>query len=271
MRQRNVAKAGFSCYIVLTLLPRGLPSLPENPLLPNKRLKELLELMRRCHALDRRVLRQPVREALLAATAIHLIPGDILSSEKSDSTAAAIAPAQRDNPLVTWKAVVKPDEDVTLPKVSRLALCAAMAQGLRASGTGGIVLALTTLSAEAGWADALAYAQQARVPLLVAVADPTAGRASRSPSALSLPSITKVARKLKLPVLPVDGEDAVAVYRVMQECTLRARLGEGPAVIWGILTPSGKPSRSAQPIARMENYLSVRGLLPAKTTRRPRA
>jgi len=245
--------------------------LPENPLLPNKRLKELLELMRRCQALDRRAPKHLAREALLAATAIHLVAGDILSSESSDTTAAAIAPAQKDNPLVTWKAVVKPDDNVTLPKVSRLALSAAMAQGLRASGTGGIVLAQTTLSAEPGWADALAYAQQARVPLLVAVADPTAGRDSRSPKALSLSSISKVAKKLKLPVLPVDGEDAVAVYRVMQECTLRARLGEGPAVIWGILTPGGKPGRTAQPIARMENYLSVRGLLPGKTTRQPRA
>ena len=245
--------------------------MPENPLLPNKRLKELLELMRRCQALDGRSPKRFAREALLAGTAIHLVAGDILSGESSDSTAAAIAPAQKDNPLVTWKAVVKPDNNVTLPKVSRLAFCAAMAQGLRASGTGGIVLALTTNSADPGWADALAYAQQARVPLLVAVADPTAGSAARNPKALSLPALTKVAKKLKLPVLPVDGEDAVAVYRVMQECTLRARLGEGPAVIWGILASGGKPSRAAQPIARMENYLSVRGLLPGKTTRRPRS
>jgi len=248
--------------------------LPENPLLPNRRLKEMLELMQRCHALDRRNPKRLTREALLAATSIHLLPGDILSSDAADTTAKAIAPAAKDNALVTWSAVVEPEENFALPKVSRLALCAAMAQGLRSSGTGGIVLAFAnTLSPEAGWADAFEYAQRARLPLLLAVADPTAGRAARNASALSLPTISKVAKKLKLPVLPVDGEDAVAVYRVMQECTLRARLGEGPAVIWGLLTPpaSARLARSQQPIARMETYLTVRGLLAAKTTRSPRS
>jgi hypothetical protein len=243
--------------------------LPENPLLPNRRLKELLELMRRCNTLDRRSKR-PAREALLAATAIHLQAGDLLSAEASDTTAVAIAPPQKTNPLVTWDAVIEPDTKVALPKVSRLALNAAMAQGLRASGTGGIVLALaTTDTPEAGWADALTYAQRARVPLLLAVAD--TGRASRAANALTFQAVTAFAKKLQLPVLPVDGEDAVAIYRVMQECTLRARLGEGPAVIWGILTPQnkngGKLPRSAQPIVRMESYLSARGLLTPKTTR----
>jgi hypothetical protein len=248
--------------------------LPENPLLPNRRLKELLELMNRCHALDRRTPKQLNREALLAATAIHLEDGDILAADPADKAAPFFAPNQKPNSLVTWKAVVKPEDNVTLPKVSRLALTAAMAQGLRASGGGGVVLNLTTTSAsEPGWADSLSYAQHARLPLLLAVADPTAGRAGRSPNALSLPAVTKAAKKLKLPVLPVDGEDAVAVYRVMQECLLRARLGEGPAVIWGILTPLAKGARlgrSAQPIARMESYLAVRGLLGKKTTRKPR-
>jgi len=246
--------------------------LPENPLLPNNRLKELLELMQRCRALDLRGPKRPVREALLAATAIHLLPGDLLIGDASDATARALAPSPRENELASGKLVVLPEENVSLPKVSRLTLCAAMAQGLQAAGTGGIVLALAgTTSPETGWAAALEYAQRARLPLLLAVADSTAGRVGKIPSTLSLPAIAKVAKKLKLPVLPVDGEDAVAVYRVMQECTLRARLGEGPAVIWGILTPPGKGqlSPAAQPIARMKSYLAVRGLLPKKPARRP--
>ena len=246
--------------------------MPENPLLPNRRLKDLLELMQRCHALDRRSPKHLAREALLAATAIHLLPGDLLSSVATDTTAGTLAPPAKDNPLVTWSAVVEPEKNIALPKVSRLALAAAMAQGLRSAGSGGIVLALANAaSPEAGWAEALAYAQRARLPLLLAVTDPTAGRAGRSPNALTLPSVTKAAKKLKLPVMPVDGGDAVAVYRVMQECTLRARLGEGPAVIWGVLAANPSRGRSAQPIARMESYLAVRGLLPAGTTRRPRS
>jgi hypothetical protein len=242
--------------------------LPENPLLPNRRLKQLLEMMQRAHALDRRHTKFAAREALLAATAIHLESGDILSADPTDTTAATFAPAPKPNTLVTWSAVVEPESNPTLPKLSRLALSAAMAQGLRASGAGGIVLTLTS-SSDPAWPAALEYAHRALLPLIVAVADPTTGAASRNRTALTLPAVSKLAKKLKLPVIPVDGEDAVAVYRVMQECLLRARLGEGPAVIWGLLTPSTLAKKS--PIARMETYLAVRGLLPAKATRRSRS
>jgi hypothetical protein len=242
--------------------------LAENPLLPNRRLKELLELMRRCHALDRKTPRHLAREALLAATAIHLESGDILSSISSDKTAASLAPAQNKNPRVTWSAIIEPEPNVALPKAPRLALCAAMANGLRSSGTGGIVLAMATAgAAEPALAETLAYAQHARVPLLIAVADATKGRARTN--TLDFATVTKLAKKLQLPLFPVDGEDAVAVYRVMQECTLRARNGEGPAILWGVMTASSsnKLSRSVQPIARMEKYLSVRGLLPTRKSR----
>jgi hypothetical protein len=246
--------------------------LPENPLLPNARLKELLELMQRCRALDRGTKR-PVREALLAATVIHLEPGDLLISDAADTTAQTLAPAAKDNALAAGKEIILPEQNVALPKVPRLALAAAMAQGLRASGAGGIVLALAQPGPSAAdWASALDYAQRARLPLLIACADPSFGTAPGGTTALNLPAVAKAARKLSLPVLPVDGEDAVAVYRVMQECTLRARLGEGPAVIWGMLTPTANQplSAAAQPIARMKKYLDVRGLLSKKTARRKR-
>jgi TPP-dependent pyruvate/acetoin dehydrogenase alpha subunit len=67
-------------------------------------------------------------------------------------------------------------------------------------------------------------------------------------------------------MMPVDGEDAVGVYRVMQESALRARLGGGPAVIWAFMNPglNSSPSRTAdqprakQPIARLRSYLAAR-------------
>ena len=232
----------------------------------------MLELMRRCQALDRRSKR-PAREALLAGTAIHLIAGDLLVSDAADTTAPAIAPEAIDNSEASGKAAVLPEPGVPLPRGPRLALYAAMAQGLRTAGTGGIVLGFTSAGpAEGGWAEALEYAHRARLPLLVVVADPSAGRDGRTATAFSLPAVSKLAKRLKLPVLPVDGEDTVAVYRVMQECTLRARLGEGPAVIWGVLQAhaAGNTARSAQPIARMENYLAVRGLLSPKTSQKAR-
>ena len=238
--------------------------MPENPLLPNKRLKELLELMQRSRALDRRLRPAPKhpREALLAGTAIHLVPGDILNSSAADATALALAPAPLVNPQAA-NAIIVPDKDAPLPRLSRLTLAAAMAHGLQVSGTGGIVLTLVNAgTAEPGWQDALIYAQRARLPLLIAVADATNGRPAKSPHVLTLTAVQQAAKKIKLPVLPVDGDDAVGVYRVMQECALRARLSEGPAVIWGVHTSANKPpARATQPIARMQRYLAARGLL----------
>jgi pyruvate dehydrogenase E1 component alpha subunit len=67
----------------------------------------------------------------------------------------------------------------------------------------------------------------------------------------------RLAKKLHLPVFAVDGEDAVAVYRVMQESVLRARAGGGPAVFWAVLSPQ-RPSRSDLPLARLRSYLAAR-------------
>jgi hypothetical protein len=253
--------------------------LAENPLLPNRRLKELLELMRRCRALDSRTTYNKIpREAVLAATTIQLESGDILLGSPRDKTAAALAPAQKKNERVTWKAVIEPEADVPLPRVSPLALAAAMAHGLRASGGGGLVLALAEPGRkEPNFAQTLAYAQHARVPLLLAVADASrirsrAGAAAKVQGAadmMSLSSVEALAHKLRVPFFPVDGEDAVAVYRVMQECTLRARNGEGPAILWGMMlnASTGKMKPAERPIARMEKYLSVRGLLPKSKAR----
>jgi len=77
--------------------------------------------------------------------------------------------------------------------------------------------------------------------------------------ALTWAAMVPFAKKLRLPILAVDGEDAVAVYRVMQESVIRARYGGGPAVLWTVTTPPGTAlTRGRQPLARLERYLAVR-------------
>ena len=73
--------------------------------------------------------------------------------------------------------------------------------------------------------------------------------------------MTRFAKRHKLPVLTVDGEDAVAVYRVMQESALRARQGGGPSVLWAVMTPKQSVATmpaSIQPVARLRGYLAAR-------------
>ena len=106
------------------------------------------------------------------------------------------------------------------------------------------------------------YTQQARLPLLLLCVDSGPNRRT-SASALTEAAVNKLSRKLFLPTLTVDGEDAVAVYRVMQESFLRARMGDGPAVIWCLLPK--RPSRGvSEPVKNMERYLAVRGIKPKK-------
>jgi TPP-dependent pyruvate/acetoin dehydrogenase alpha subunit len=238
--------------------------LPENPLLPHRKLRELHTLMLRTRDLERKQKSTSAREALLAATTMQLLPGDLLSSRTNDLTAAQLAPTgKKRNP--TDK---KPRTSGTLPPIanipSRLALCAAAAKALQAAGTDGLVLSFTQqAAAEPGWLAALEWAQTAMLPLILVCTDPTAGLPSRSTKAkpsdpiLDFATINRLAARTKLAVLTVDGEDAVAVYRVMQESVLRARNGLGPAVIWAIMSPA-KPKPSAQPIARLEAYLAAR-------------
>jgi hypothetical protein len=236
--------------------------LSENPLLPHSKLRELHDLMQRCHTLERKQKSGAAREALLAATAIHLLPGDLLSAAAGDMTAGQMAPAAK-KPNV-GSAVGGGAID------ARLSLCAAAARGLQAAGVDGLVLAFAQAGGvEPGWMAALEWAQQSQLPLLVACADTTGGKPTsrdrrggkRAEPALNYANMSRFAKRMKLPVLTVDGEDAVAVYRVMQESVLRARMGGGPAVLWAVMTPKesiAKMPRSNQPIARLRQYMAVR-------------
>jgi TPP-dependent pyruvate/acetoin dehydrogenase alpha subunit len=75
-----------------------------------------------------------------------------------------------------------------------------------------------------------------------------------------------------LPVIPVDGSDVVAVYRVRQESMARARRGSGPTLIDCRMSFAGSTSRSngarsnghrspdRDPLQIMAAYLAARGL-----------
>ena len=230
----------------------------ENPLLPHSKLRELHALMVRCRSLERK---QPssgsVREALLAATLIHLLPGDLLSGGVGDRVVERLAPeGKHQRPAGS---LIGGDS-----LGARLPVCAAAARGLQAAGGDGVLLAFARAGgSEPGWLEALEWAQQSQLPLVLACSDATNGAAARkgTETAIDFSSMSRFARRHQLPVLTVDGEDAVAVYRVMQESVLRARQGGGPSVLWAVMTPGrylATMPRSSQPIARLRSYLAAR-------------
>jgi len=216
--------------------------------------------MVRCRKLEQKQTSTgPVREALLAATLIHLLPGDLLSASVGDRVVEKLAPEGKHQ---------QPAGTLTGGEAmgARLAVCAAAARGLQAAGADGVLLAFAGAGgAERSWLEALEWAQESQLPLVLACSDATNGVASGSrksaESAIDFSSMSRFARRHHLPVLTVDGEDAVAVYRVMQESVLRARQGGGPSVLWAVMTPVraiATMPRSSQPIARLRNYLAAR-------------
>jgi pyruvate dehydrogenase E1 component alpha subunit len=231
----------------------------ENPLLPHRKLKELYKLMLRCRELSDKTL---AREALLAATTIHLQPGDLLCPEPGDDL-ATLAPAAKSKKL--------PASTLIPPAgLARLAAAAAAARGLQAAPPAppaesedpaepALVLAYARTSiAEPAWQPALTWAHTAALPLILTIADTgTNARTSATQPALTWPNLSGFAKRLRLPILSVDGEDAVAVFRCMQESAIRARSGSGPAIIWAVMSPKPQP-RSRQPLARLQKYLADR-------------
>jgi pyruvate dehydrogenase E1 component alpha subunit len=222
--------------------------MPENPLLPHRKLRELRTLMQLCYKLDR----TSHREALLAATAIHLEPGDLLCA--TDNSLAHLAPK-------VPKKDAKPNGSLLIApaELAHLPIAAAAARGLQATGKGVALAFASAGSTEPGWKAALTWAHTSQLPLVLAITDATGGKLSRKPT-LDWPTFSRFATKLKLPILTVDGEDAVAVYRCMQESVIRARAGDGPAILWAVTTPASAPKmpRAQHPIARLEAYMSAR-------------
>ena len=252
----------------------------ENPLLPNADLRALLDLTRRCANLDaianRKRAKLPARrgsgsvpgpgsrEALLAGTALQLKPGDLLAGEPGDATALALAPTPEGAEAIP----LLPGAGLA---ASRLLLSVAMAAALRTTGSDRLVLHyLRADTYQPGWAEALAWAQGRLLPLILVCADPRGSEAFRAGvqakgESFAWDAVRRTATKLQLPVLTVDGEDAVAVYRVMQESVLRVRSGAGPTILWAML-PSAKNlralrPRAMKPIGRLERYLKARKLL----------
>lgn len=225
----------------------------DNPLLPQDRLRELHAQMQRIRAMDRRKTKT-AREALLAATMIHLSAGDLVSARPEDAGLVSLAPKSAAG-----------DAAHRLPANLRIPLCTGAARGMQTAGTDKLTVVFAEAgSEETGWEDALRWAVRDELPLLLVVADTGSyakrRAAARDTAPLLWPSLTKMAGKLHLPHFPVDGEDAVAVFRVVQETSARARAHGGPSVIWAMLSSERLPAKQ-EPLRRLETYMSARGIL----------
>jgi TPP-dependent pyruvate/acetoin dehydrogenase alpha subunit len=100
------------------------------------------------------------------------------------------------------------------------------------------------------WSEALEFAGAHELPILFVCQN----RDGETNGQLSADEIAERAAGAKIPAMPVDGSDVVAVYRVAYESIGRARRGRGPTMI------DCRMRAGADAIAQMETYLGRKGI-----------
>jgi len=116
------------------------------------------------------------------------------------------------------------------------------------------------------WLDAISRAAADRLPILfVCQADHSNGAANAETPVIP-EEIALKAGHCGLPAIPVDGSDLVAIYRVATEGLAHARKGNGATFIGCGYSRLGD-SPDADPISKMEAYLSRKGLFTEELKR----
>lgn len=135
----------------------------------------------------------------------------------------------------------------------RLLMAVGAAVALKAGGKGPVLLVLAE-SGEmptAAWKQMLGFVARLELPMLFAML-PGSAKAGRQGE------VSAKCAGWGVPGFPVDVDDAVAMYRVVQESLGRLRAGEGPVLLEGIQW--GKRRGAADGLARLEEQMRARGL-----------
>ncbi|HXB61443.1 MAG TPA: thiamine pyrophosphate-dependent enzyme [Acidobacteriaceae bacterium] len=249
--------------------PRAPKGCWENPLIPNARLQQIYANMLRAQMLEAKLVPASERmpEAVASALLIDLRAEDALASTASSHRFLKGVPLKQLFAKKKLRASLSQQTDHgfpahnVLPVIadSAVALNAAMGVALacQRSSCGDrnsdIVLAFTADAAAC--VRAARFAEEHRLPILFVF--PQKG----TKAALSLAT-----RRYGIPGMPVDRDDALAVYRVAQEAIARARSGGGPTLI-ECMRYIATPRRGQSALATLERSLKRKGLFTASWKR----
>ena len=275
----------------------------ENPLIPHAKLRQIYLAMLRARMLEKALpasrrgrgigvgavsLGIAGLEACLVAPAILLEPGDLLSDSVSGGVVEFLRGTALGEVLGRGKAKASRGPGVTpdcgaaaalagAPAVAErlwtaigagLALKAAGDRTKKNKASGGddapeaqlgvvVVFVRPGELPNAVWRSVLRFAAEQVLPVLFVVLPPAAIGKSDGVSGLS--------QKCGVPGIPVDGADAVAIYRVAQESIVRARMGGGAALIECVpFVVEGAKAKASDGIAALERYMLQRGVVSQK-------
>jgi TPP-dependent pyruvate/acetoin dehydrogenase alpha subunit len=261
--------------------------LHENPLVPNKKLRQMYVAMVEVRVLDEHIARLQKRgkglkglkgrrrldsthgqEACRVSTAIDLGPGDLVSDSQVGVVMDLIAGAKVDS-LLKRVAALHSGKKIKNAKAAgisarllpwiedageRLRMAMGAALSFKTLGRANVVVAYVRHGevARGVWRQVLGLASKLELPVIFVVLPAVKGEKRNGMANLS----AKTAR-WGVPGIPVDVADAVALYRVAQESMGRTRGGDGPVLIECIqCRVEGKGAGgSVDPVVQMAKFL----------------
>jgi TPP-dependent pyruvate/acetoin dehydrogenase alpha subunit len=262
----------------------------ENPLVPNKKLRQIYTAMVEARLLDEHIAKLQHKskakhrlsstfgqEACRAATAIDLNSGDLVSDDRVGATMDLLFGAALPPLLLHIDTVIsgkQPRTTMTEEVIARrqlpwiddaadrlkIALGAALGFKMLKQTNLVVVYAHNADLSKRSWKEALTLTAKLNLPIMFVVL-PETNRKDSQPT-----NLCAKARSAGIPGIPVDANDAVALYRVAQESMGRARGGDGAVLIECIpYRPQGQRNNEINdPILHMKKFMTMRKVCSVK-------
>jgi TPP-dependent pyruvate/acetoin dehydrogenase alpha subunit len=262
----------------------------ENPLIPNKKLRALYTAMVELRLLEEfvvglqkkaktkpsaRLHSAPGEEACFVSTLIDLESGDLASDAHPGVATAFLRGAKLPHLLrhpdsrnpgapTPGIAVTQANgrKDLHLPffdgSLQRLNLAAGVALALKVANSGKLVVAYARPHhlELPDWRQVLRVAGEQSLPLILVVLP----RPAQEDAAIG--RLSRLATDCGVPGIVVDAADPVALYRVAQESTQRARANGGAVLMECVPFPlAAKLTQPTDPIETMTRFLLDRGIV----------
>jgi pyruvate dehydrogenase E1 component alpha subunit len=237
---------------------------PGFSIISNEKLLQLYAAMLKCRALEERVQilfphskltgnrSANSQEAVAVGVALDLLPEDTVATSPGDLVVNFIRNEIQGKPLdlIFTRLYAR----ATRPSpAAQFKLATVAAQANKALKNGKISVAFSS-NGSGFSAEALEAAGARQLPILFVHQTRLSVEPPRGKKQAGAAEIAAAARGI--PLIPVDGNDVVAVYRVSTEAITHARKGNGPTLIDCIF----EPSEARDPLLKMETYLTRKGL-----------
>lgn len=250
----------------------------ENPLVSNKKLKQIYTVMAEARVLDEHIVRQQRKsrkrrlesilgqEACRVSTAIDLVVGDLVSDTQDGVAMNLMTGARIGSVLRQLNGILSGTKRQQAESGrqgsaaqqlawvedagDRLRMVLGAAMAFRALRRPNLVMAYVHSRAvpDGAWRHLLGIASKFELPVIFVVLPEAGSKSGRNVSAKAL--------ACGVPAFPVDANDAVALYRVAQESIGRTR-GDGGPVVIECMTHRLSDERQGldDPIAQMRSFM----------------